>query len=253
MKLSKRSDEFVKNVRLYLMTSGKNEAEIEEVAGELEDHLAELERRGKNVDSITGGSPAAYMKSLEREMSNDYASWLKFIPILSILVIAYSVMGSALNNRFELDIIQLIGSPIVVILSLIVYWVLFRNVAKKELNGKKNIVPVFVAVIVVNSLFIAVALISAFLVEPLYIASIGMNKFFVAVCLLVFIGGAVFLKSWIVIIIPILLFGPEFVLNFTSLSEEWKLGGGSLISMILILVFIGLHALKLKKKEAANG
>ena len=253
MKLSKRSDEFVKNVRLYLITSGKNEAEIEEVAGELEDHLAELERRGKNVDSITGGSPATYMKSLEREMSNDYASWLKFIPILSILVLAYSVMGSALNNRFELDIIQLIGIPIVVILSLIVYWVLFRNVAKKELNGKKNIIPVFVAVIFVNSLFIAVALISAILFEPLYIATIGMNKFLVAVCLLVFIGGAVLLKSWIVIIIPILLFGPEFVLNFTSLSEEWKLGSGTLISMILILVFIGFYALNHKKKEATNG
>ena len=35
MKLSKRSDEFVKNVRLYLFTSGKNEQEIEEVTGEL--------------------------------------------------------------------------------------------------------------------------------------------------------------------------------------------------------------------------
>ena len=82
MKLSKRSDEFVKNVRLYLLTSGKNEQEIEEVTGELEDHLAELESRGKSVESITAGSPAKYMESLEKEMTNDYASWLKYCRLL---------------------------------------------------------------------------------------------------------------------------------------------------------------------------
>ena len=47
MKLSKRSDEFVRNVRMYLFTSGKNEQDIEDVIGELEDHLSNLKAAGK--------------------------------------------------------------------------------------------------------------------------------------------------------------------------------------------------------------
>lgn len=249
MKLSKRSDEFVKNVRLYLFTSGKKENEVVEVTGELEDHLAELESRGKSVESITAGSPAEYMESLEREMTNDYTSWFKFIPIFGLMIVAYSVMGNALNGAFELNIIQLIGVPLVAIVSLIIYWALFRNMAKKGWTGKKSFFAAFGAVTLVMLMFFAVALSSSFFIDPFYVASPKMNIVIAIVCTLIFVVGAIWLKQWIAIVIPVLLFGPQLVFNFTSFNEEWKLFGGWIISMVLITIMFIVQLLILRKKE----
>jgi len=252
MKLSKRSDEFVKNVRLYLITSGKNEVEIEEVTGELEDHLAELESRGKSVESITAGSPAAYMESLGREMTNDYASWFKYIPIVGLMIVAYSVMGSALNGAFELNIIQFIGLPLVAFVSLIIYWALFRNMAKKEWTGKKSFFGAFFVVLFVMLMFFAVALSSSFFIDPFYVASREMNIVIAIICALIFVVGAIWLQQWIAILVPVLLFGPQIVLGFTSFNEEWKVVGAWIISMVLIAGMFIVQLLILKKNEATK-
>jgi uncharacterized membrane-anchored protein len=253
MKLSKRSDEFVKNVRMYLFTSGKNEQEIVEVTGELEDHLAELESRGKSVGSITAGSPAAYMESLEKEMTNDYAAWLKYLPIVGLFIVAYSVMGNAINGDFEVNIIQLIGVPAVGMVSLIIYWALFRNMSKKEWTGKKLFFAAFGAVTFVMLLFFLVALSSMLFIEPLYVASPKMNIVIAIVCALVFVVGAIWLKQWVAIAIPVLLFGPQIAFNFTSFNDEWKIIVSWIISMVLITVLIAVHLLVLKKKESKLG
>ncbi|CAM3278590.1 DUF1129 domain-containing protein [Filibacter tadaridae] len=248
MKLSKRSDEFVKNVRLYLMTSGKNEDEIEEVVEELVDHLVELERRGKSVDSITDGSPAAYMESLEKEMTSDYGSWLKYIPIFSLLVIAYTVIGSALKGTFELNSIQLIGVPLIILLAVFVYWLLFRQMAKKEWGNTKSFFGAFMAVITVNLLFVAIILASSYLVEPFYVASPAVNKVIVGICILAFIVGAIVLKQWFVAILPVFLYGPDVVFNYTALSETAKLIGSSILSMVLILAMLVVYMFIYKKR-----
>ena len=250
MKLSKRSDEFVKNVRLYLWTSGKNEQEIEEVTGELEDHLAELESRGKSVESITAGSPAEYMESLGREMTNDYASWLKYIPIVGLIILAYAVMGSALHGSFEMNIIQVIGLPVIALVSLIIYRALFRQMAKKEWTGKKSFFAAFFVVMLVMLMFLAVALSSMLIIEPLYVASPKMNIVIAIICALVFVIGAIWLQQWLVIVAPVLLFGPQIAFNFTSFNEEWKLFGGWIISMVLISIMFIVYLLILRKKES---
>ncbi|QUW20425.1 hypothetical protein JSQ81_11185 [Sporosarcina sp. Marseille-Q4063] len=250
MKLSKRSDEFVKNVRLYLFTSGKNEQEIVEVTGELEDHLAELESRGKSVESITAGSPVAYMESLEKEMTNDYAAWLKCVPFIGLIIVAYSVMGSAINGAFEVNIIQLIGVPAVGMVSLIIYWALFRNMAKKEWTGKKLFFTAFFAVTFVMLLFIVVALSSTFFIEPLYVASPKMNIVIAIICALIFVVGAVWLNQWIAIVVPVLLFAPQIAFNFTSINDEAKIIVSWIVSMGLITVMFAVHLLVLKKRES---
>lgn len=250
MKLSKRSDEFVKNVRLYLVTSGKNQQEIEEVTEELEDHLAELESRGKNVESITAGSPAEYMESLEKEMTNDYASWFKYIPIVGLLIVAHSVLGNALNGAFELNIIQLIGVPLVAFISLIIYWAMFRNMAKKEWTGKKIFFAAFGAVTLVMLMFFGVALVSSLFIDPFYVASPMINIVIAIICALIFVVGAIWLKQWIIIAIPVLLYGPQIAINFTSFNEDWKVIGGWIISMVLISIMFVVYLLILIRKES---
>lgn len=90
MVLSKDSQEFITNLRLYLLTSGKKDSEIKETAEELLAHLEDAESRGKNLDTVTGGSPEAYMKNISNEMTTDFYGLVKLMPMFILLLIATS-------------------------------------------------------------------------------------------------------------------------------------------------------------------
>ena len=98
----------------------------------------------------------------------------------------------------------------------------------------------------------AIVLASSLLMDPSYTASATMNMVIVGLCTLAFIGGAVWLKEWVAVVIPILLFVPQVVLEYTSFSEEWKLIGAWVISMVLIVSALFLYLRVLKKKETAE-
>lgn len=183
-------------------------------------------------------------------MTNDYAAWLKYVPIVGLIVLAYSVMGAALHGAFEMNIVQLIALPIVVVISLIIYWALFRNMAKKELTGKKSFFASFIAVTLVMLLFFGVALASMFFVEPLYVASPKMNIVIAIICAIIFVVGAIGLGSWMIIGYAILLFAPQILFNFTTINREWQLFGGAVVSMILITLVTLVHLVVLSKRES---
>lgn len=45
LQLSKKSQNFIENLRVYLFSSGKQSDEIEQIVNELEIHLAEAEKK----------------------------------------------------------------------------------------------------------------------------------------------------------------------------------------------------------------
>ena len=71
MALSKESEQFLSNLRVYLMTSGKKEEEILRVIEKVEHQLLEAEQEGKSIQSIIGNSPEVYMKAIGKEMKTD--------------------------------------------------------------------------------------------------------------------------------------------------------------------------------------
>lgn len=56
--ISKESEQLLIELRLYLISKGKNDKEINEITEELEVHLAETESEGKDVTKIIGESPS---------------------------------------------------------------------------------------------------------------------------------------------------------------------------------------------------
>ena len=80
--LSKQADQFMIELRMYLMSKGKNDKEIIEVIDELNDHLLQAEAEGKSIKDITGESPRAYMKSIGQEMGFDARQFLSLAPLL---------------------------------------------------------------------------------------------------------------------------------------------------------------------------
>jgi len=57
LKLSKKSQDFLENLRVYLFSSGKQWDEIEDIVNELEIYLFEAEKNGNSIEKIIGNSP----------------------------------------------------------------------------------------------------------------------------------------------------------------------------------------------------
>lgn len=89
MHISMESRDFLENLRVYLISSGKKEIEINEIIEELEDHLYEAEKNGKKIDDIIGKSPKEYMEQVANEISFDLKGVVKFIPIVIICFYSY--------------------------------------------------------------------------------------------------------------------------------------------------------------------
>ena len=66
--VSKQAEQFLVELRMYLISKGKNDQEINEITEELEVHLMEAEAAGKDVSHIIGDSPKNYMKSIGESM-----------------------------------------------------------------------------------------------------------------------------------------------------------------------------------------
>ena len=250
--LSTKSVNFIDNLRLYLITSGKNEAEVKEVTEELRDHLIESEKRGKSIDEIIDATPEAYMDSIKGEMKTDYASLVRKIPMFFLGVLAYFSMGPAIRGVVELNIIQVISFPIVTAIALLIYVVFLQKAGKNQYSLKKLFVFGMIASFSVTGLFILLMLGSILIVEPFYQASSTVNWVIVAICTSIFIGGAIWSKTWFTIWIPGLLFIPDFLSRFSKLADETILiiSGGSFLLTLILLLLTAVISERIKKAKA---
>lgn len=55
--LSMKSEQFLVELRMYLLQRGKKDEDINGIVEELEVHLIEAENKGKSVDTIIGKKP----------------------------------------------------------------------------------------------------------------------------------------------------------------------------------------------------
>lgn len=239
--LSARSETFIENLRLYLMTSGKKEKEVHELTEELKLHLIESEKQGKNIEEIIDCSPEQYMNSLKNEMDTDYKNLAKILPIFFAGVMAYFIMGPAIRGEFALNIVQVIGFPIITIIALLIYVFFLQQAGKKQFSAKKLFLIGMIVSASVTALFILLLLGSSLFVEPFYAASPTVNWIIVGICSSIFILLAVWSKTWMTIWIPAILFIPDVLFRFSTLTDETIL----ILSMasfilIFILMILGL-------------
>ncbi|MBS4179046.1 HAAS domain-containing protein [Lederbergia citrea] len=250
--LSTKSVDFIDNLRLYLITSGKNEGEVKEVTEELRDHLIESEKRGKNIDEIIDGTPEAYMDSFRKEMKTDYTGFMKLMPMYFLGVIAYFIMGPAIRGEFELNIIQVIGFPIVSVIALIIYVVLLRQAGKKQYSTKRFFLTGVVSSSSVTALFLVLLLGSNFFAKPFYQASDTVNWLVVAVCAIIFIAGAIWSKAWFPIWIPALLYTSDILMRFLNLKiETYLIISGTTFLLIFIIMILSVIIKGKSKKSKA--
>lgn len=241
MVLSRESEEFIANLRMYLMTSGKNDHEINEIAEELRGHLEDAESRGKTVDSVTGGSPQTYLENISNEMKTDYFGLVRLAPMFILLLIAYFITGSAIRGDLNFSLLKLIAYPAIAILSIGAYIYFFRKMSVANYSKKKEL-SIFIALQVIITLsLMAVLFMDIFFFEPFYIPSREMMWVIAALGALVFIAGAIWSKTWFTLILPLFLFGPDFILQFLQYSETTELiisASGLYLGMAVVVLIL---------------
>lgn len=251
MNLSKDSGEFLENLRLYLLSSGKNEKEIDEVIGELEDHLTEAEKNGKSVEDIIGKTPKEYMGQVANEMSIDFMGLLKFIPILVLGAFSYILLGDALRGELEYSFIELMGYPLIFLVTLLLITGLFKYATSNKISRIKEYVLFGIVGSAPTALFIALIYLDRYYDSPTIQFGDTGNYFAIALSIVVFVGISIWSKTWISIIFPIILLAPEFFINKTNLQDGTKVILTAVIipACIVIYVLTAMKRSKLKKRD----
>lgn len=223
MALTKESEEFIANLRMYLLTSGKNDEEINAIADELRSHLEDAESRGKKTRSVTGDSPEAYMESIRSEMATDFFGLAKLMPMFILLMLAYFLTGPAIRGELSFSILTLITYPLVAFLGIGAYVFFFRKMSVRKWSAKREIAVFMGIQFTVVLLFAAMMFLDIFLFEPFYIPSRDMAWAIAAAGITVFIVSALWNKTWITVVLPLFLFGPDFVMQFIEVGQARQL------------------------------
>ncbi|QDP39857.1 HAAS domain-containing protein [Radiobacillus deserti] len=251
MKVSKNSQTFLENLRVYLVASGKNENEIEETIDELHDHLLEAEQNGKNVEQIIGMSPKEYMESIAHEMKGDVHGWSKYLFLIAIGAATFIVLGDALREGLSYTILELIGYPIIFALFLLAVVKCIKFLASAKL--KKGIE--WLLYWMIGGIPLGLMLLLLFLNDrwqtPMITFNQTANAITIGVAIAVLIGLSVWARSWVMILVAILLVVPDIILDRLPLEETSRLVSSSIVTSVLIIALF-LIALRKEKRENAS-
>ena len=132
-----------------MFSSGKNDQEIKEITEELEVHLYEAELNGKSIDRIIGVSPKEYMMSISTEMKTDYKAWAKYIPLIIIGAMSFSVLGDLLQGTLRYSLLKIIGTLIILFPFFVGVFIAFRYTARNQVSKIKEflilLLPIFIS------------------------------------------------------------------------------------------------------------
>ena len=245
-KLSQKSTKFVEDLKLYLFSSGKKDAEIDDIIHELEDHLYEAESKGKSIEQIIGSSPKDYMQSISEEMRTDYKGWAKYIPLLIVGPMSYTVFRDLISGTLSYGILTIIGSIIFSFLFFAGVMAAFRYTASRQVSKKKEffllLLPSMLSFFLISAILL---LIDLFYPSPvIQFGIIGSSLIGI-----LFLGLIIFFSVWaktaILPVTMLALYLPELALSQTSLSEVTQM----VTSMVITYMIIGSYLLFILKRE----
>ncbi|WEG14611.1 DUF1129 family protein [Pullulanibacillus sp. KACC 23026] len=252
MELSKESLDFLDDLKLYLISSGKNEEEVKEVVEELIDHLYEAEKKGKSVKTIIGKTPKEYMRAIAKEMAFDSKDLIKYITIFILGAFAFLILSNALSIRPQISLLELIGYPVLFVLFLFLVAIVFNYISSHTLSKRKEAFIYFFTGCTPLILFIGLLLWNQSFKTPTFHLGASSTIASIIIAMAIFIGVSVWSKTWVLIIIPTLIYLPQFIINHTTLNQSMKLIFSLsilFIGAVLFAFFSLLKTRKAKKKE----
>jgi uncharacterized membrane-anchored protein len=247
--LSKKSEKFIDDLKLYLFSSGKNDQEIKDITEELEVHLYEAEQNGKSIEQIVGASPKEYMMSISSEMKNDYRAWAKYVPLIILGAMSFSILGDLIKGPLSYSLLKIIGTIFNSILFLGGVMFAFRYVARNQVSRMKEFL-IFMLPIVISMLFIGAILIVDSIYQTPVIEFGLVGSYLIGFIFLLFIiVFSVWAKTVVLPITLIALHLPTFLLSFTTFNEGTQLITGMMMTYLIMGLYLVYVVMMEKRKK----
>lgn len=246
--LSKNSQKFIENLRVYLFSCGKKTNEIDEITDELEVHLYEAEKEDKSVDHIIGSSPKEYMEQISGEMSFDIRGWAKYVPIIILGAFSGIVLKDIVFGGFQYSLVELIGYPLVCIILILAYMGTFRHIASTNYSKTKEFLFFGLASLLSMALFLGLMFLPNYIESPIILLGYYGNLIVASMAISFLIGISIWSKTIVSIVLPIFYIVPEYLVGFSGLSESHQL----LISSLVMFAGIGVYLFISSKSTKEN-
>lgn len=200
--LSTKSEQFLIELRMYLLQRGKKDEDINAIVDELEVHLTEAEKRGQSVNHIIGKSRKQHMKNIGNELPTDKEGLLVIIPSAILVIIAFMCVAPAIRAEFKISQNILLFGSLPVFLTLALFAVVFFKGLPRVYPSKKNSV-----ILLIITQFITIGGWVGFyfwldgrLDTDYFVATPMQNYIIAGVCVLIVIAFSLYTKSWVTIV-----------------------------------------------------
>ncbi|HDR3903759.1 DUF1129 domain-containing protein [Bacillus cereus group sp. N18] len=210
MKVSKEGEEFLIDTKVYLITKGIKEEDVDAFLEDAELHLIEGEKKGKTVSDIFGDSPKEYAEELVKEMEKDKSGSIKSILGMIIGIGGYWLLTNILfespNHEFTLTNVQLIGYPIVLMITIVDIIFAFKMSSFKSKIKEFSII--YVAALLPILLLVLLMFMNKWYGTPVLQLTTIQSYILAGIVLLVLLIGEAYILGWIgmlVVIIPLLI------------------------------------------------
>lgn len=245
--VSKETRHVLLELKLYLISKGKNQDEIDELMDELTTHAVEAEKDGKTGEALFGGDPRGYADELAKEMSGNHKDWVPFVSAFLIGSLFYMILSDAISQSLSYSWYALIGYPLVLVANVIMIIVMFRASAFQT-GGRAFLYFWNLGIFQLTSM-VTIKLLDQKLGTPLLVLTSGQRWgviLFMLLCIIVF--NAI-MKANLISLIPIIFFGPQLIFEWIGWTSQGVLLLQSLLSIVII---IGLVLIVLRRTNKKN-
>ncbi|MBE7146261.1 DUF1129 domain-containing protein [Bacillus mycoides] len=220
MQISKEGEKFLIDTKVYLITKGMKEEDVDAFIEDAELHLIEGEKEGKTVSDIFGDSPKEYAEELAKEMEKDKGGSIKSILGMIIGIGGYWLLTNILfespNHEFTLTNVQLIGYPIVLMITIVGIIFAFKMSSFKSKIKEFSII--YVAALLPILLLVLLMFLNKWYGTPVLQLTTIQSYILAGVILLVLLIGEAYILGWIGILAVIV---PLFIMFvFKGLGEK---------------------------------
>jgi uncharacterized membrane-anchored protein len=210
MQVSKEGEKFLIDTKVYLITKGIKEEDVDAFLEDAELHLIEGEKKGKTVKDIFGDSPKEYAEELANEMEKDKGGSIKTILGMIIGIGGYWLLTNILfespNHEFTLTNVQLIGYPIVLMITIVAIIFAFKMSSFKSKIKEFSII--YVAALLPILLLVLLMFMNKWYGTPVLQLTTMQSYILAGIVLLVLLIGEAFILGWIgilAVIVPLLI------------------------------------------------
>ncbi|EOQ27750.1 MULTISPECIES: DUF1129 domain-containing protein [Bacillus] len=208
MKISKEGEKFLIDTKVYLITKGMKEEDVDAFIEDAELHLIEGEQEGKTVSDIFGDSPKEYAEELAKEMEKDKGGSIKTILGMIIGIGGYWLLTNILfespNHEFTLTNVQLIGYPIVLMITIVGIIFAFKMSSFKSKIKEFSII--YVAALLPILLLVLLMFMNKWYGTPVLQLTTMQSYILAGMVLLVLLIGEAYILGWIgilAVIVPL--------------------------------------------------